>query len=37
MIDDGDCLFLFVGSLIDDGHDDGRFNDDRTIDKRSYK
>ena len=31
------CLFLFVGGSIDDGHDDDRFNDDGTIDKRSYE
>ena len=37
MSDDDDCLFLFVGGSIDDGHDDGRVNDDGTIDKRSYE
>ena len=37
MSDDGECHFLFVGGSINDGHDDDRFNDDSTIDKRSYE
>ena len=37
MSDDGECQSLFIGGSIDDGHDDDRFNDDGTIDKRSYE